>query len=69
MKQLPKRAASRAQYVFWIFVAVIMATFGAHYLMNQNEFVGVILFFGGIGMAMRETSLRMKWKKQQRAVL
>ena len=62
-KQLPKRAGSRAQYVFWMVVAVIFACMGAVLTMAANP-LGLVLFFGGIGMAMRESGLRRKWKVQ-----
>lgn len=64
-KQLPKRAGSRAQYVFWMIVAVTFACTGAVLSMAANP-LGLVLLFGGIGMAMRESSLRRKWKVQQR---
>jgi len=62
-KQLPKRAGSRAQYVFWMIVAVTFACMGAVLTMAANP-LGLALFFGGIGMAMRESGLRQKWKVQ-----
>lgn len=64
-RQLPKRAGSRAQYVFWMIVAVTFAFMGAVLSMSANP-LGLALFFGGIGMAMRESGLRRKWKVQQK---
>lgn len=63
MSKLPKRAGSRAQYVFWMIVAVTFSCMGAVLSMAANP-LGLILFFGGIGMAMRESGLRRKWKVQ-----
>ena len=63
MSKLPKLASSRAQYVFWMIVAVVFACMGAVLAMAANP-LGLVLFFGGIGMAMRESSLRRKWKVQ-----
>ncbi len=62
-KDFPVRSQSRAKYVGWILFALAFATLGANQLMHGNEFAGVVMFFGGVGMAMRETSLRMKAKK------
>ena len=62
-KQLPKRAGSRAKYVFWMIVAVVFACMGAVLTMAANP-LGLVLLFGGVGMAMRESSLRRKWKVQ-----
>lgn len=67
-KQLPKRAGSRAQYVFWMIVAVTFACIGAVLTMASNP-LGLVLFFGGIGMGMRESGLRRKWKVQQREAI
>ena len=63
MSKLPKRAGSRAQYVFWMIVAVTFACMGAVLTMAANP-LWRVLFFGGIGMAMRESGLRRKWKVQ-----
>lgn len=62
-RQLPKRAGSRAQYTLWMSVAVTFACMGAVLTMAANP-LGLVLFFGGIGMAMRESGLRRKWKVQ-----
>ena len=65
-KDFPVRSQSRAKFVGWILFALAFATVGANQLMHGNEFVGVFMFFVGVGMAMRETSLRMKAKKWAR---
>lgn len=62
-KDFPVRSQSRAKYVGWILFALVFTTIGAHNLMNANELVGLVMLAGGAGMAMRETSLRMKAKK------
>jgi mannose/fructose/N-acetylgalactosamine-specific phosphotransferase system component IID len=66
-KNFPKRSESRAKYVFWIMFATVFACIGA-VLMMGGSLVGVIMFFGGIGMGMRETALRMRYNKWAKAV-
>lgn len=61
-KQLPKRAASRAQFIFWQLVAMAFVFTGV----TIGGGAGIILFFGGFGMSLREMGLRRKWKKMQR---
>lgn len=65
-KQLPKRAGSRAQYVFWIVFAIFMTAWGMTQFIRPDgdQFWGAVAIVGFIGMAMRETSLRRKWKAQ-----
>lgn len=67
-KKLPARAASRSQYVFWIIIAVVAVTWGMLQFMRPdgNPFIGLIAVVGFAIMAMRETSLRRQWKKQQK---
>lgn len=64
-KTLPVRAGSRAQYAFWLTVAVVAVTWGMLQFIRPggNPFLGLIAILGFTGMAMRETSLRLKWKR------
>ena len=64
-KDFPVRSQSRAQYAFWITVAVVAVTWGMLQFIRPggNPFLGLIAILGFTGMAMRETSLRMKAKK------
>ncbi len=62
-KNLPKRAASKSQFILWQCVAFMTVFIGTTMLMAGNG-VGLILFLGGFGMSLREMSLRRKWKKQ-----
>lgn len=61
-QKLPKRAASRAQFIFWQIVAMAFVFTGV----TIGGGAGIVLFFGGFGMSLREMSLRRKWKKMQR---
>ena len=65
MSKLPKRAASRAQFLFWQMVAFLFMFFGATVLIGGNG-AGLILFVGGFGMCLRELGLRRRWKREQR---
>lgn len=68
-KSLPARAASRSQYVFWMLFAVAAVTWGMLQFLRPegNQEWGLIAIVGFTGMAMRETSLRLKWKRAQKA--
>lgn len=67
-KDFPARAGSRAQYAFWLTVAVVAVTWGMLQFIRPggNPFLGLIAILGFTGMAMRETSLRRKWKRAQK---
>lgn len=67
MQKLPKRAGSRAQFIFWQCVAFMFVFVGVTMLIGGNG-VGLILVVGGFGMSVREAGLRRKWKTQQREV-
>lgn len=64
-KKLPASAASRAQFIFWQFVAFMFVFFGTTMLINGGG-VGLILILGGLGMGFREALLRQKWKRANR---
>lgn len=67
-KDFPARSQSRAQYAFWLTVAVVAVTWGMLQFIRPggNPFLGLIAILGFTGMAMRETSLRRKWKRAQK---
>jgi hypothetical protein len=65
MQKLPKRAGSRAKFIFWQCVAFMFAFVGTTMLIGGNG-VGLLLILGGFGMSVREAGLRRKWKMQQR---
>lgn len=67
MQKLPKRAGSRAQFIFWQCVAFMFVFVGVTMLIGGNG-VGLILVVGGFGMSVREAGLRRKWKIQQRGL-
>lgn len=67
-KTLPKRAGSAATYTIWMIIATIAIAWGFIQLIRPdgNAFLGVIAVVGFFLMAMRETSLRRKWKRAQK---
>lgn len=65
MQKLPKRAGSRAQFIFWQCVAFMFVFVGVTMLIGGNG-VGLIPVAGGFGLSVLEAGLRRKWKTKQR---
>ncbi|UVE47596.1 hypothetical protein KS461_10015 [Pseudomonas chlororaphis] len=64
-KKFPARSASRGMYIFWLVVAVVMVAWGMTQFIRPggNLFWGFVAIVGFIGMAMRETVLRRRYKQ------
>ena len=67
-KTLPKRAGSAVTYTIWMIIATSAIAWGIVQFIRPegNAFLGFIAVVGFFLMAMRETSLRRKWKRAQK---
>lgn len=59
----PSRSKSLAKYLGCLLLAVIIATVALINLKEGSDPLWLGFFVGGVAMAMRETALRMRYKK------
>lgn len=65
MTKLPKRAASRASLIFWLFASFVLTFIGMSMFADGSGW-GLVLMIGSFMMAVRELNLRKKWKRGTR---